>query len=98
MMVFATNGKVVANGKRLAQVAGIRLSLHDLVARPDNEPGQVFMQLDGEPWVQKVPTGNGDNCVVVSKGQHCVEARAASIAGFIAAAATTRPSGHMRVC
>jgi len=65
MMVFATNGKVVANGKRLAQVAGIRLSLHDLVARPDNEPGQVFMQLDGEPWVQKVPAGNGDNCVVL---------------------------------
>jgi len=65
MMVFATNGKAVANGKRLAQVAGIRLSLHDLVPRPDNEPGKVFMQLDGEPWVQSVPTGNGDSCVVL---------------------------------
>jgi len=96
MMVFATNGKAVANGKRLAQVAGIRLSLHDLVARPDNEPGQVFMQLDGEPWVQKVPAGNGDNCVVVRQGGHCV-ASAANIAGVLAAA-TTRPSGNMRVC
>lgn len=65
MAVMASNAKA-ANGKRLAQVSGIRLALRDSVVRPDGEPGQVFMQLDGEPWMQKVPAGNAADHVVVS--------------------------------
>lgn len=69
MSVMATGAKL-ANGKRLAQVCGIRLALQDSVVRPDGEPGQVFMQLDGEPWVQKVPPGNAAAHIVVSVSRH----------------------------
>lgn len=65
MAVMATGAKL-ANGKRMGQVAGIRLALRDSVARADGEAGHVFMQLDGEPWVQSVPAGSGDTPVVVS--------------------------------
>lgn len=66
MAIMATGAKL-ANGKRLAQVSGIRLALQDTVVHPDGEPGQVFMQLDGEPWLQKVPAGNAASHVVVSE-------------------------------
>jgi hypothetical protein len=65
LAIMATGAKL-ANGKRLAQVAGIRLALQDSIARPDGEPGQVFMQLDGEPWMQRVPAGAGAGHVTVS--------------------------------
>jgi hypothetical protein len=70
MAIMATGAKL-ANGKRMGQVAGIRLALRDSVLQPDGEAGQVFMQLDGEPWVQKVPAGSGDTPVVVSGRRRC---------------------------
>eukprot|EP00879_Flechtneria_rotunda_P000260 GHRR01000343.1.p1 GENE.GHRR01000343.1~~GHRR01000343.1.p1 ORF type:complete len:522 (+),score=199.12 GHRR01000343.1:793-2358(+) len=56
LAVMGSRAKL-AHGVRLAQVAGIRLSLRDSHPRPDGEGGEVFMQLDGEPWQQKVPAG-----------------------------------------
>lgn len=88
MAIMATGAKL-ANGKRLAQVAGIRLALRDSVVRPDGEPGQVFMQLDGEPWVQKVPGGNAADHVVVS---------AWWLRGLVVVAVTTVSVGNTSVC
>eukprot|EP00775_Hariotina_reticulata_P012947 gene12947-13075_t len=64
MAVMASHAKV-AHGKRLAQVAGLRLALKDAVGRPDNEPGKVFMQLDGEPWMQCIPSGSSSANVIL---------------------------------
>jgi hypothetical protein len=50
----------------IVQVAGLRLALHDAIGRPDNEPGKVFMQLDGEPWMQSIPAGSTTTKVMVS--------------------------------
>lgn len=55
MAVMGTGAKL-AHGKRLAQVAGIRMTVRQPVAATG--PGEVFMQLDGEPWLQKVPAGS----------------------------------------
>ena len=57
-MAVMGSGAKLAHGKRLAQVHGIRLTLRQPVASADGGPGEVFMQLDGEPWQQKVPAGS----------------------------------------
>lgn len=65
-LVMASFAALV-HGKRLAQARGVRIRMADPV-RPDAEPGQVFMQVDGEPWQQKVPSSK-ERAVVVSGGQ-----------------------------
>lgn len=61
------SGAKIVHGVRLAQVAGIRLALHTPTPQPDGGPGQVFMQLDGEPWMQHVPASSGAARVVVRR-------------------------------
>lgn len=69
-LAVMSSGAKLAHGKRLAQVHGIRLSLRQPVASADGGPGQVFMQLDGEPWLQQVPAGSiiGGDLVSRKKG------------------------------
>ncbi|KAF8071142.1 DGK4 [Scenedesmus sp. PABB004] len=55
----------LAHGKRIAQVAGIRLALRAPAPSPDGGPGLVYMQLDGEPWQQDVPAGSAEGHVVL---------------------------------
>jgi diacylglycerol kinase (ATP) len=64
MAVMASHAKV-AHGVRLAQASGIRVALKAASARADGEPGRVYLQMDGEPWEQPVPSGVGEPPVVV---------------------------------
>ena len=66
-MIMAT-GAVLAHGKRLAQVAGIRVRLRD-PSRPDAAPGEAFLQVDGEPWQQHIPSSSSEDPVLVSLGR-----------------------------
>jgi hypothetical protein len=52
-----------AHAKRLGQAQGIRMTLRG--ANPDGRPQTVYMQLDGEPWRQEVPSGPHAPAVVV---------------------------------
>jgi hypothetical protein len=61
--VMAT-GAALTHGKRLAQVRGIRIRLRD-PRRPDAAPGEAFLQVDGEPWQQHIPSGDKESPVVV---------------------------------
>lgn len=70
MAVMGSNAKL-AHGKRLAQVHGIRLELRQPLVQPDGGPDEVFMQLDGEPWLQKVPAGGREGTGLVSE-QRCL--------------------------
>lgn len=54
----------LAHGRRMAQAEGIRLALKQ--HSPDGSPGTIHMQLDGEPWQQKIPGGREEPPVMVS--------------------------------
>lgn len=68
-MAVMASGAKLARGRRLAQVAGVRLALHSPAAQPDGGRAKLFMQLDGEPWEQPVPAGASQQRVVVSAGR-----------------------------
>ncbi|WIA32111.1 hypothetical protein OEZ86_002962 [Tetradesmus obliquus] len=64
-MAVMASGAKLARGRRLAQVAGVRLALHSPAAQPDGGRAKLFMQLDGEPWEQPVPAGASQQRVVL---------------------------------
>jgi len=64
MAVLASQAKV-AHGVRLAQASGIRVALKAARPEADGAPGRVYMQMDGEPWEQPVPSGAGEPPAVV---------------------------------
>ena len=48
---------------RLAQAAGVRVRVKGLLdgaAQEKGETDHVYVQLDGEPWQQDVPSGEGE--------------------------------------
>lgn len=48
---------------RLAQAAAVRMRVHGLLDRAAEAKGQrdhVYLQLDGEPWQQDVPSAEGE--------------------------------------
>mmetsp|Transcript_9143 Transcript_9143/g.19598 ORF Transcript_9143/g.19598 Transcript_9143/m.19598 type:complete len:507 (+) Transcript_9143:45-1565(+) len=54
-LVMATKGSLV-HAKRLCQVSAIRLHLKASYVRADGAPSHCYMQIDGEPWCQDVPS------------------------------------------
>ena len=55
----------LAHGVRLAQCRGARLEVK-APGSADSEPGISYMQLDGEPWPQSIPSGKSEQPLVVS--------------------------------
>lgn len=66
--VMATKG-VPVHAKRLCHASGIRMQLQAAYVRADGEPSHCYCQIDGEPWVQNVPSGRDDRPVQV-RGSH----------------------------
>eukprot|EP01025_Chloroclados_australasicus_P017201 TRINITY_DN18754_c0_g2_i3.p1 TRINITY_DN18754_c0_g2~~TRINITY_DN18754_c0_g2_i3.p1 ORF type:complete len:348 (+),score=50.19 TRINITY_DN18754_c0_g2_i3:49-1092(+) len=52
----------LTHGKRVAQGHAIRV---ELKGSENSDPGKVYMQLDGEPWVQKIPSKDSVSPFVV---------------------------------
>lgn len=56
----------LAHGVRIAQCRGARLEIRTTEPAADGEPGAAYMQLDGEPWKQQIPSRQGDPPLLVS--------------------------------
>lgn len=56
----------LAHGVRIAQCRGARLEIRTTEPSTDGEPGVAYMQLDGEPWKQRIPSRKGDPPLQVS--------------------------------
>lgn len=64
MAVMASAAKL-AHAKRLAQASGVRLHLRSQKVHPAASPSRAFVQLDGEPWEQPIPSGADEGPIVV---------------------------------
>ena len=49
---------------RMAQARGARIRVAGLQPDSDSDLASVFMQIDGEPWRQDVPSENGNSLEV----------------------------------
>ncbi|CAD7697462.1 unnamed protein product [Ostreobium quekettii] len=54
----------VRHAIRLAQCRAVRMKIR-APERPDGEPGRTYMQLDGEPWPQAIPSGKSEQPLVM---------------------------------
>ena len=63
-LVMATKGGLF-HAMRICQATGVRLELKAKHVRPDGAPSHAYMQIDGEPWRQDVPSVRDERAVVV---------------------------------
>ncbi|MEW5309996.1 MAG: hypothetical protein WDW38_001832 [Sanguina aurantia] len=81
--VMATRGDPI-HAQRLCHASGIRMQLQAAYVRADGEPSHCYCQIDGEPWVQNVPSGRDDRPVqveIVHAGTSKVLKNAVPLAG-----------------
>uniref|UniRef100_A0A7S0RL32 Diacylglycerol kinase n=1 Tax=Chlamydomonas leiostraca TaxID=1034604 RepID=A0A7S0RL32_9CHLO len=62
--IMATKGTPV-HAMRLCQAAGIKLELRAQYSRPDGTPSHCYLQIDGEPWIQDVPSDKDASPITV---------------------------------
>lgn len=55
----------LTHGVRIAQCRGVRLEVRSAQRAVDGEPGIAYMQLDGEPWKQPIPSKKDDPPLLV---------------------------------
>ncbi|KAL6765054.1 ATP-NAD kinase-like domain-containing protein [Haematococcus lacustris] len=67
--VMASKGQLL-HARRLCQASGIRLQLRAKHVRSDGRPSHAYLQVDGEPWVQDVPSCR-DPAPVIVEVSHC---------------------------
>lgn len=63
-MIMATGGNLV-HAKRLCQASGLRLKLKAKHTRADGTPSHAYLQVDGEPWIQDVPSSKDTDPITV---------------------------------
>lgn len=63
--VMASKGSLV-HAKRITQARGVRIILQASYTRPDGHPSHAYLQVDGEPWVQDVPSDKDTQPIMVS--------------------------------
>lgn len=64
-LVVGTSSLTGMHAKRLGQARAVRIKLKAVVPTPDGVPLPSYLQLDGEPWMQHVPSGAADEPVVI---------------------------------
>lgn len=63
-LVMATKGGLF-HALRICQASGIKIELKAKHCRPDGSPSHAYMQIDGEPWKQNVPSSRDERPVVL---------------------------------
>ncbi|GAX75477.1 hypothetical protein CEUSTIGMA_g2920.t1 [Chlamydomonas eustigma] len=68
-MVMATKGSLL-HARRICQVSALRMDLQAQYLRSDGIPSHAYLQVDGEPWVQDVPSTRDSQYITVEIS-HC---------------------------